>query len=347
MTLTTIRNLIPHSIIRLLRQNIFVRRKFRKELRRKTIALYAEVTTYCNARCVMCSWPEKYIDQGMQTTHMPQKIIDHLLDSVQKIAGRGYHISFFAIGLGEPLLYPELVDLFCKLKAIAPGIRIVLTTNGIPLKESTFTELVKAGIDEITISLNADSREGYQTVMGIDKYETVLKNIHSALRYKKERNLISPKISIQFLDSDHLKKSFFGIVKSWLPYLTGTDKVFFHEIVSAGGSCSLGKKSKVMENTKTRFPGHEPWNLISVQSDGSTYPCSPPYFWKEKKDDLYLGNILEKDLIDLFFENCHIQKVRDAMLRNDYSRLPTCTGCDNPILAPNPFLKDKATSKWY
>jgi len=295
----------------------------------------------------MCSWTEKYIDQGMHTTHMSQEIIDRLLDSVQKMTDRGHHISFFPMGLGEPLLYPGLLDLFRKLKTIAPDMYIVLTTNGVPLKESTFKELIEAGTDEITISLNADSPEGYKAVMGIDKYETALKNIHNILRYKKEQKLTSPRIAIQFLDSDHLKKTFWGIIKSWFPYLTGTDKIYFHEIVSEAGTCSIGVKSKVMGDIKTRFPCSEPWHRISVLNDGAIYPCGPVFYWKERRNDLYLGNILEKDLIDLFFENGRVEEIKDAMLCNDYSKLPTCSGCNNPILSPNPFFKDASSNKWY
>jgi radical SAM protein with 4Fe4S-binding SPASM domain len=101
-----------------------------------------------------------------------------------------------------------------------------------------------------------------------------------------------------------------------------------------------------MQNLKTRFPCSEPWQRISILNDGAVYPCSPVFYWKEKKNDLYLGNILEKNLIDLYFKGPKLQAIKDAMLCNDYSKLPTCAGCNNPILSPNPFKKDSVTQKW-
>ena len=347
MNLATIRNIIPPIVIRYLRQNIFFRLRQRKEIaEQKVFTLYAEVTTHCNARCFMCSWEEKFVKEGMQQSHMSQEVVNKFLDSVQKIVDMGKDIKFFPIGLGEPLLFPGLFDLFRKLKTINQSIYIVLTTNGVPLTKSTFVKLLDSGVDEITISLNADSPEGYQKVMGIDKYETALKNSLNVLRYKKEHRLKSPKIAIQFLHSRHLKNSFYGTIKFWLPYLTGNDKVYFHEIVSEAGTCDIGVQDTGMQNLKTRYPCSEPWQRINVLNDGAVYPCGPVFYWKEKKEDLYLGNILEKDLIDLYFKGPKLQKIKNAMLSNDYSKLPTCAGCNNPILSPNPFKKDSVTQKW-
>jgi MoaA/NifB/PqqE/SkfB family radical SAM enzyme len=347
MILATIRNLIPPLIIRYLRQNIFFRLRQRKEIiDQEIVTLYAEVTTHCNARCFMCSWEEKFIKEGIPQSHMSQEIVDKFLESVQKLVKRGKVIRFFPIGLGEPLLFPGLLGLFRDLKAISQNVYIVLTTNGVPLTKSTFIKLIDSGVDEITISLNADSPEGYRKVMGIDKYETALKNSLNVLRYKKELGLKSPQISIQFLDSVYFKNSFYRTIKFWLPYLTGNDKVYFHEIVSEAGTCDIGVQDTGMQNLKTRFPCSEPWQRISVLNDGAVYPCGPVFYWKEKKDDLYLGNIFEKDLIDLCFDNPKLKKIKDAMLCNDYSKLPTCAGCNNPILSSNPFKKDSVTQKW-
>ena len=70
------------------------------------------------------------------------------------------------------------------------------------------------------------------------------------------------------------------------------------------------------------------------------------FYWKEKKEELYLGNILDNDLVDLYFDSSKVRHIKDAMLCNDYSGLPTCSGCNNPILSPNPFKKDSVTKKW-
>ena len=188
----------------------------------------------------------------------------------------------------KKIVYDYLVVLqptspFRKLKTINQNIYIVLTTNGVPLTKSTFVKLIDSGVDEITISLNADSPEGYQKVMGIDKYETALKNCLNVLRYKKELGLKSPQISIQFLESEHFKNSFYRTIKFWLPYLTGNDKVYFHEIVSEAGTCDIGVQDTGMQNLKTRFPCSEPWQRISVLNDGAVYPCGPVFYWKEKR----------------------------------------------------------------
>ena len=342
------RNFLPPKLIRSLRQNIILRLLRRRSvLKQKNFRIYAEITTLCNARCLMCSRQSLIDKKKMKVINMPDNVLNRLIDSIKKITSNGYNITFVPMGLGEPLLFPGLLTLFHELKEIDKKIYIILTTNGILLNKKTIVLLIKEGVDEITISLNVDNKEGYKKLMGIDKYDLVLGNIVDLLKYKKNNNLNYPKISIQYLDSGYLKKSFFRIIKFWQHYLTKTDKVFFHEIVSEAGAVNFRGKLKNALSDKKRFPCPECWYLIAVHNNGDVYPCSPIFYWKEKKEDLYLGNILEKDIISLYFNNPKLKKIRDLLLSNDYRQLKTCKRCDNIVLMPNPFLKNIFTGEWF
>ena len=343
-----VRSLLPPHIIRILRQNVLIRWLNRRYvLKQKNFRVYVEITTLCNAKCKMCSRDTLIKEKKMQAINMPKKILDKIVKDIKNLVKKGYHISFIPMGLGEPLLFPNLFSLFKTLKRIDKNIYIILTTNGVLLNAKNITSLLECEVDEVTVSLNSDNRESYQKLMGIDTYEIVLKNTIELLKRKKSLNLSKPKISIQYLDSGCLTKSFIEINKFWQKYLNKNDKVFFHEIVSESGTCSFDNKRVNVIPTSKRFPCPECWFLIGIHINGDIYPCGPIFYWKEKREDLYLGNILDNSLYNLYFNNQKLMTIRENMLKNNYSGLNTCKKCDNIILMTNPFFRNPITKKWF
>jgi len=342
-----IRSLIPPHIIRILRQNVLIRWLNRHYvLKQKNFRVYTEITTLCNAKCKMCSRDRLIKENKMQVINMPKEILDKIIEDIKDLVKKGYHISFIPIGLGEPLLFPNLFSLFKTLKEIDKKIYIILTTNGVLLNAKNITSLLESEVDEITVSLNSDDRKNYKELMGIDTYEIVLKNTIELLKRKKNLNLSKPKISVQYLDSEFLTKSFIEINKFWQRYLNKNDKVFFHEIVSQAGASNFNNKLANVIPMSKRFPCPECWFLIGIHINGDIYPCSPIFYWKTKKEDLYLGNILNDSLYNLYFNNQKLRTIRENMLKNNYSRLNTCKKCDNIVLMTNPFFRNPITKKW-
>lgn len=343
-----LRNFLPPKVIKCLRKNIFYRLNRRWAiLKQNKFRMYVEVTTFCDAKCIMCNRTYLSKNNEFKAHHMADDILDRLLIDIKKMVQDGYHITFVPMGLGEPLLFPGLLSLFHKVKNISKDIYIILTTNGILLNEKIVKSLIEVGLDEITISLNVDDEKKYKQFMGVDRYNLVLQNIINLLAYKKDNNLTFPGISIQYLESEYLESSFWGVIKFWAPYLTRNDKVYFHEIVSEAGTTNWGGNLKESLKKLRRFPCLECWSLIAVHSNGDVYPCGPIFYWKEKKNDLFLGNILEGDLYSVYFNNPKLRKIREEMLCDNYEYLKTCQSCNNIVLMPNPFFKNVFTNKWF
>jgi MoaA/NifB/PqqE/SkfB family radical SAM enzyme len=150
--------------------------------------LYLEVTNRCNLRCPACilyrgrweperdiSW-EEFIMITDQMTTLERAVLH---------------------GIGEPLLHPNLASMVRHLKRRKAT--VLFNSNGILLDEKRQEELIDAGIDEIRISLDAASPQGYQAMRKSGQFNQVLENLRACMAQLKSRGLSRPRISLWFL----------------------------------------------------------------------------------------------------------------------------------------------------
>ncbi len=109
---------------------------------RNPFYVHLYVTRRCNLRCRMCNvWKNK---DSKEMTFQEIKI------AAKKMKQMG--ATHIVITGGEPLLRPDIfqiVEIFSKL-----GMSTRLQTNGVLLTEDKLNQLVKSGLDDITISLD-------------------------------------------------------------------------------------------------------------------------------------------------------------------------------------------------
>ncbi|MEE9342600.1 MAG: radical SAM protein, partial [Gammaproteobacteria bacterium] len=115
--------------------------------------LRISVIDRCNFRCVYCMPKEKF---GSNHRFLPnEKILSY--DEIEKIARQFVALGVKKIRLtgGEPLVRPKLPELVNRLAKL-PGLEdISLTTNGSLLTRENAQQLKDAGLNRITISLDA------------------------------------------------------------------------------------------------------------------------------------------------------------------------------------------------
>lgn len=136
--------------------------------------LRISVTDRCNLRCLHCMPPE-----GVPLmSHADLLSYEEIAAVVREAAELG--IRKVRLTGGEPLVRPHLAVLAAMLKEV-PGIeRLVLTTNGVLLKEQ-LPDLLAAGLDGVNFSLNALDREAYRAFTGRDEFDAAMEGLHAAL----------------------------------------------------------------------------------------------------------------------------------------------------------------------
>ena len=150
--------------------------------------IYLEVTNRCNLRCKACilyrgSWESQRdltFDELVQITDQ--------LPLLERIALHG---------IGEPLLntaLPAMIRHFKNRSAF-----VFFNTNGILLDQGRQNALIDAGLDELRISLDAASAQGYKTMRDSDRFDQIVANLRSFVTLLQRRRATRPLLSLRIL----------------------------------------------------------------------------------------------------------------------------------------------------
>jgi cyclic pyranopterin phosphate synthase len=148
------------------------------QLERPMRDLRLSVIDQCNFRCTYCMPGGEIGPDFPWLKHSEQLSFEEMERLVRQFAKLG--VEKIRLTGGEPLLRKDLPELVGKLKDV-PGIHdIALTTNGILLSRFA-KELKQAGLDRITVSLDALSKPVFKQMNGgFDCPNQVLEGIEAA-----------------------------------------------------------------------------------------------------------------------------------------------------------------------
>jgi MoaA/NifB/PqqE/SkfB family radical SAM enzyme len=91
---------------------------------------------------------------------------------------------------GEPTLYSKINDVIAFGKSL--GLKIKIVTNGRLLKDVSFLkELVKAGLDHVSISIESYNQEKHNEICGANSFQETLQGIINCVENDLSLNSIS------------------------------------------------------------------------------------------------------------------------------------------------------------
>jgi cyclic pyranopterin phosphate synthase len=135
----------------------------RDQLGRPLHDLRLSVTDRCNFRCVYCM--PKSAGPYRFRPSVDLMTFDEIVRLVRALATLG--VDTVHVTGGEPLLRPRLAELIGRIKA-TPGISdVALTTNGSRFDARTARDLREAGLDRVTISLDALDEDRFAKINGV------------------------------------------------------------------------------------------------------------------------------------------------------------------------------------
>ena len=111
---------------------------------------WLEPTSKCNLSCYGC------YRKNVHNSHKTLEQVKHEIDVIQKLR----KTDCISIAGGEPLLYPQIVEMVAEIKS--RGIKPIINTNGIALTKELLAELKKAGIYGFTFHVDSkQKRDGW------------------------------------------------------------------------------------------------------------------------------------------------------------------------------------------
>jgi len=108
-----------------------------------------ETTTYCNLRCSFC--PNSKYERGLEKNKklMNEELFKKIINELNEIKYRG-KVALYSYG--EPLTDERLPVLVNYAKHKLPKATIEINSNGFLLTLEKYKELIKAGLDKITVT---------------------------------------------------------------------------------------------------------------------------------------------------------------------------------------------------
>lgn len=188
-------------------------------------------------------------------------------------------ITHFRLTGGEPLCYPEIEKLVCKIKQIKEVASVHLTTNGVLLKEKA-EQLKQAGIDSINVSLDTPDEKEYQVLTGGGKLSNVLEGIKKAAELKipiKINAVLREQTDVcalaAFAEQNHVTLRFIEMMP-----------------IGFGKILPVKPKSKVLETLQERYGRYE--RIIQRKADSQEeYGHGPAVYYQFSDLNISIGLI--------------------------------------------------------
>lgn len=170
-----------------------------------------DTVSHCNLDCLMCARQYKPREWGWMDEKLAYKIIDEIADTSPDT--RIWFCYF-----GEPLVAKNKRNgLFERIEyAKKRGVKnTTINSNANLMDEKCVDKMLKSGLDEIYIGLDAASPEIYSQIRRGGDYNTVIKNIDYLLKRQEETGNKKPKLIVQFGVYDENEHEVEAFEKYW------------------------------------------------------------------------------------------------------------------------------------
>jgi len=259
-----------------------------------------ETTSCCNLKCTFC-------DKLPLLKKNQRGYID--LDLYKKIIDEGAEHKLWGVKLsyrGEPLLHKDI----CKMVHYAKKngvLDVYFNTNGMLLSEEVSNELIDAGLNRISISIEGVDAASFEQKRIGAKFDVIKKNIEILLNLRSKKNVNYPKIRIQTLHVSGFNLEQYR--NYWVK--------FCDEVAAVDYKDESKRKSGLVYD----WACPQLWQRMTVEWDGTILPCN--------NDDLRMlspGNVKDKTIHRCWHDD-KINKIRHLHKQGLSHKIEDCNGC--------------------
>ena len=173
-----------------------------------------EVTNACNLRCRHCHFHGEGVTKqrpiGFMPTDIWSKIIGEIRDWEKPV-------TLLAHGAGEPLLYPQLLDLLVAAKKL-PHVSVGFMTNGMLLDHTWAVALVALQVDWIAFSIDGVDPYTHDFIRKQADLKRIEQNVATLIHEKKAQNSRYPLLSFNMVGYPEIRHQSLSFLERWLPH---------------------------------------------------------------------------------------------------------------------------------
>ena len=268
-----------------------------------------ELSSVCNLKCPMCYTITEEFKQKVNARLMDFSLFTKIID---EIAGK---VPAIRLSLrGEPTLHPLFIQ--CIKYAKDNNIKEVsVLTNGSKLTPEFFTEMMLAGIDWITISIDG-LHETYESIRKPLKFKETLQKLKDVKRIKAEYKLHKPVIKIQSI-WPAIKENPEDFYNTFAPYV---DLIAFNPLIDY-----LGMDEDIVYEQDFSCP--QLYQRLVIGADGLVMMCS-----NDENSTHIVGDANVERVYDIWHGE-QLTSIRSIHKEKDgFLTIPVCKHCYLPRL---------------
>ena len=274
---------------------------------------YFEIETVnaCNARCPMCTIGDWQRDSPGMSDDLFKKIADEISEHREHVE----RVSLYRDG--EPLLDKRLPNRIAYLKDAGVK-RVGIATNVSLLDERRATDILKAGIDEVIMSVDSLQKSVFEEIRLGLKFEAVLEN---ALGFVELRNRLRPQTAIwmRMVVGENNANEWPSYRDYWSSRLNNQDRLYYHSMHNWGGQLSGGMSALSYEPT---LPCIALWSLMVIFANGDVPLCNVDY-----NNKFPTGDVRQFSIADVW-QSAILTQRRQQHLRGEKAAVSLCANCN-------------------
>lgn len=270
-----------------------------------------EPVNTCNARCIMCGID---FDKKVKAV-LPNELLDKIAD---ELSGYSSHVEKVMLYLDcEPLLDRSLHLKVARLKEA--GIkRVNIATNASILTARAATNLIKAGLDEIYITIDSLKKETFEAIRLRLNFDKVYENTVNFIKIRDELNpdlIIRVQMILQELNADEGE----AFTEHWTPLLGPKDQVAVQRAHNWANAVEVMKFGD--EETINNIPCIALWGTLCIHANGDVGLCC-----MDTDSSILLGNVNSQSIAEIWSGD-QLQEIREKHMSGRRNEIALCDGC--------------------
>lgn len=268
-----------------------------------------ELSNVCNLKCPMCFRSKDAYNKKDNNVLMKYDLFTKIVDEI------GGKVQALRLSLrGESTLHPRIVD--CVKYAKARGIKeISFLTNGSRLEKNFFEELLLAGVDWITISVDG-LYDIYNSIRRPLKFEETLQKIKDMKEIKIKHNVHRPVIKVQSVWPS-IRGNAEEFYNTFKPYV---NLIAFNPLIDY-----LGKDEETTIEYIDNFSCPQIYERLVIGADGEAIMCT-----NDEENTQHIGNANSQTIYQIWHGK-KLNSIREIHKQNDgFKSISVCRKCFLP-----------------
>lgn len=202
----------------MIKQILFEHQKKKRERFPRLLSI--ELSSVCNAACIMCPHSEMERVKKNMTLEMVEKIAEDCVGKPLK------KINLF--WFGDSLCHKKVIDAIRIIRHKLPNVKLYFSTNaGLLWKDRSQMIIDEKLLDVINFDIDGITKETFENIRIKLKFDEVMENVHYFLDYQKQQKASKPQTRITIIKMEPTVSEIEEFKKYWTPLV---DKVDVQEI---------------------------------------------------------------------------------------------------------------------